>query len=78
MMRLGPPGGPADAADALDAETSDLAVKMVTALAAQLHLEWCPSCQDFRELGHAADERNHRQAAVRANILEEQDYPTIG
>ncbi|MDQ6722119.1 MAG: hypothetical protein M3003_15175 [Candidatus Dormibacteraeota bacterium] len=50
-------------------------------LAAIFHLEWCPSCQDWRDLGHtsAEDQRKRSQASGQAqNALEESEYPTLG
>lgn len=42
------------------------------------HLEWCPSCVDWRPQGHSQDERQHRAATAAGLQEEEADYPTIG
>jgi len=45
----------------------------VDKLARLLHLEWCDSCGDWRDLGHV-DDTTSGKAGVRQAILEAQDF----
>lgn len=62
-----PPGDPGNAPNA-----SPVVDEKLDKLAALLHLEWCVRCNDWRDLGHTDS------TPVPRNLLEEQDYPTIG
>ncbi len=72
-MRLGPP-------DAKDAPGSPATIEeKVDKLATFLHLEWCDTCGEWRDIGHSDQhpDTSGKAGAIQAR-LEAETYPTIG
>lgn len=66
---LGDPGSESDPQG-----SPALVEEKVDKLAAMFHLEWCDSCNDWRDLGHV-DNNTSGKAGVRQAILEAETFP---